>query len=102
MHYTKTFKGTYFDINDALKELRRINNKDEIVINVADKNLGFVINNTSWYVHELNRQLSDSNTYIKMERHHLILLCSVEKVWLMSTKATNPIPQPPTLSLGIG
>ena len=40
----------------GLSELA-INQNDSV--NTADKNLGLVINNTSWYVHELNRQLAD-------------------------------------------
>ena len=45
--------------------MKCISHKDEIVINVADKSLGFVIN-TTWYVNELKTQLNDDNTYIEI------------------------------------
>ena len=34
-----------------------------IVINTADKNLGFTIYNIEWYINEYNRQLSDNDVY---------------------------------------
>ena len=47
----------------AIKQLHKIGKETDYVINVADKNLGFVINNTTWYVKELDRQLNDQSTY---------------------------------------
>ena len=54
------------DISDTLNSLIKLSNRIDIVINIADKNIGFVINNTTWYVKELHRQLSDKYTYIEI------------------------------------
>ena len=54
------------DISDTLNSLIKLSNRNDIVINIADKNIGFVINNTTWYVKELRRQLSDKYTYIEI------------------------------------
>ena len=55
------------------KGLSKLANNQNI-INTADKNLGLVINNTSWYVHELNRQLVDTQVYIEVEN------CTIEDI----------------------
>lgn len=47
----------------VMAHLYNLSRNSEIIVNTADKNLGFVINNTSWYLRELYRQLSDTNTY---------------------------------------
>jgi len=41
----------------VLRELNSLVKDDTIVINVADKNLGFVINDTEWYVQEYHRMM---------------------------------------------
>ena len=40
-------------------------NNHDIVINTADKNLGFSINHTQWYINEYQRQLADTGVYHK-------------------------------------
>ena len=45
---------------NLIKDLAKNN---DIVINTADKNLGFSINHIKWYCDEYNRQLSDGNVY---------------------------------------
>ena len=51
------------DNDQVMKDLYQLSKETEFIVNVADKNLGFVINNTSWYINELDRQLSDKTTY---------------------------------------
>ena len=51
----------------TLKKLYKLAQDDMHIVNCADKNLGFVINSTEWYNNELNRQLSDGSTYVKIE-----------------------------------
>lgn len=46
-----------------ITELAKIN---DIIINTADKNLGFSINSIQWYVNEYKRQLSDNDVYENM------------------------------------
>ena len=53
-------------ISEIMKELVQLSNRKDIVINIADKNMGFIINNTTWYIQELSRQLSDTATYIEI------------------------------------
>ena len=45
---------------NLIKDLAKNN---DIVINTADKNIGFSINHIKWYCDEYNRQLSDGNVY---------------------------------------
>lgn len=52
-----------------LQHIKRIHNlakRPDIIVNVADKNLGFCINSTKWYVQEYDRQLSDNNVYTQV------------------------------------
>jgi len=44
--------------------LHSIKNNPNIIIKPADKNLGLTILDTSWYLNEGQRQLSDTNTYL--------------------------------------
>ena len=53
--------------DETLQKLHKLAKDDRYIVNCADKNLGFVINSTEWYKNELDRQLSDISTYIKIE-----------------------------------
>ena len=48
---------------NCMKQLLHISASDDIVINIADKNLGLCINDISWYIQEYFRHISDKNTY---------------------------------------
>ena len=52
---------------NCIKHLLQISSSDDIIINIADKNLGLCINDVSWYVHEYSRHLSVINTYYNQE-----------------------------------
>ena len=58
----------------TLKGLSELANNQDIIVNTADKNLGLVINNTSWYVNELNRQLADKLVYVEVGN------CTIENI----------------------
>ena len=47
--------------------IHRLINDPNITIKPADKNLGITLVDTEWYDHELNRMLSDTNTYRKFK-----------------------------------
>jgi len=47
----------------TLDQISALANDDKIIINVADKNLGFCINSTRWYSQEYDRQLSNALVY---------------------------------------
>ena len=48
----------------TFKGLSELANNQNIIVNTADKNLGLLINNISWYVNELNRKLADKQVYV--------------------------------------
>ena len=48
---------------NCIKHLLQISSSNDVIINIADKNLGLCINDVSWYVHEYSRHLSDIDTY---------------------------------------
>ena len=50
----------------VMKELQNLSENPDIIANTADKNLGFSLNTTDWYIHEIKRQLSDTSTYIEL------------------------------------
>ena len=50
-------------ISETRNERIQLSNHKDIVINIADKN---IINNTTWYMQELSRQLSDTATYTEI------------------------------------
>ena len=52
--------------HEVMTRLHTLGKDKDIIINTADKNIGFSINTTSWYAGELKRQLSDRNTYIEI------------------------------------
>lgn len=43
--------------------IRKLAEDNDIIINTADKNLGFSINHVQWYTNEYKRQLSDKQVY---------------------------------------
>ena len=49
-------------ISETANELIQLNNRKDIVINIADKNMGFIIKNTTWYV----PKIIPSATYIEI------------------------------------
>ena len=56
---------------EDLEYINRISNDANIIINRADKNLGFSINHISWYVQEYKRQLSDNEIYEQLPFEHI-------------------------------
>ena len=56
---------------EDLEYINRISNDANIIINTADKNLGFSINHISWYVQEYKRQLSDNEIYEQLPFEHI-------------------------------
>ena len=58
----------------TLRGLSELANNQNIFVNTADKNLGLVINNTLWYVNELNRQLADKLVYVEVGN------CTIENI----------------------
>lgn len=53
--------------NDEYQILQNILKDNSIVVTSSDKNLGLSIVDRSWYNNEIQRQLSDSSTYVKKE-----------------------------------
>ena len=47
---------------DSLK-IKHLADNSNIIVNIADKNLGFSVNHVQWYVAEYKRQLSDTTVY---------------------------------------
>lgn len=43
--------------NHQLNQIKKTANKKDIIINISDKNLGFCMNTTNWYINESFRQL---------------------------------------------
>ena len=54
-----------------LEYINRISNDPNIIINTADKILGFSINHINWYVQEYKRQLSDNEIYEQLPFNHI-------------------------------
>ena len=52
---------------NCVQHLLQISSSDDIIINIADKNLALCINDVSWYVHEYSRHLSVIDTYHDQE-----------------------------------
>ena len=50
-----------------LVKIDSIADSNDIIVNIADKNLGFSVNHIEWYINEYNRQLSDKDVYEKIE-----------------------------------
>ena len=67
----------------TLKGLSELANNQNIIVNTADKNLELVINNTSWYVHELNRQLADKQVYVEVGNCTIEDIADISKHHLM-------------------
>ena len=43
--------------------IKQLAKDNDILINIADKNLGFCINHTEWYMNEYQRQLAEKEIY---------------------------------------
>lgn len=65
-----------------LKILYNAAKSNQIVFNIADKNLGLCINDTTWYMDEYSRHLSDTHTYQELDYNLLthILDTSISKL----------------------
>ena len=48
---------------DAIRQLHSLALSYDVIVNTADKNLGFVINNIKWYHNETSRQVNNKKTY---------------------------------------
>lgn len=75
----------------VLASLRQLANDDSIVINISDKNLGFTINDTEWYIHEYNRMFKESDIYILQEdvSKNDIIENSLHKLYDIATQFKN-------------
>ena len=62
-----------------LKLINTVANMPDIIINTADKNLGFTINHLDWYIQEYKRQLSDNDVYEKLPLEQLSNILSLGK-----------------------
>ena len=51
---------------NCIKQLFRISASDDIVVNVADKNLGLCVNDISWYIQEYSRHIALNYLYMHL------------------------------------
>ena len=81
--------------HNCMKQLLRISASDDIVINIADKNLGLCIDDISWYIQEYSRHISDKNTYQEFPYDDLyyILDISISNLHDISIKYINNLPK---------
>ena len=54
-----------------IQTIKDLTNKKDIIVNVADKNLGFSINHVTWYTNEYKRQLADNVVYEKKNHNDM-------------------------------
>ena len=80
---------------NCMKQLLHISASDDIVINIADKNLGLCINDISWYIQEYSRHISDKDTFQEFPYDDLyyILDISISNLHDISIKYSNNLPK---------
>ena len=76
-----------------LKLINTVANMPDIIINTADKNLGFTNNHLDWYKQEYKRQLSDNDVYEKLPLEPLSNILSLGKndLLLLHNKYANNV-----------
>ena len=57
--------------HNDIQTIKDLTNNKDIIVNVADKNLGFSINHVAWFTNEYNRQLGDSEVYDKKNHNDM-------------------------------
>ena len=53
-----------FISKSTMSKVKDLARRNDVIVNIADKNLGLTINNTDWYVKEYQRQLQCTETYV--------------------------------------
>ena len=71
----------------TLKGLSELADNRHLVVTTPDNNLGLVINDTSWYIDELNRRLADRKVYVEIGNCALEDITQISKMIYLICKS---------------